>query len=144
MDPFRSGYMPEPQTPAALPNQLRAASSMPERILWWRLRNRQFRGLKFRRQHPMGVYVADFYCDELRLVVEVDGSDHSHRRARDAGRDRWMTGEGLRVIRVSASAVSADAQAVLNYLGAKIDAIVAHDRGADDDSSMERGEKRSQ
>lgn len=47
-----------------------------EKLLWRLLRSRQLSGVKFRRQHPFGLYMLDFYCDELKLVIEVDGGQH--------------------------------------------------------------------
>jgi very-short-patch-repair endonuclease len=85
----------------------------PERILWSRLRNRQLRGLKFRRQHPIGRCVADFFCEDAALVVEIDGEVHATRRQHDAARDAWLNAQGLRVLRVLASDVSKDVEAVL-------------------------------
>jgi very-short-patch-repair endonuclease len=56
---------------------LRQSSTKAEKILWEHLRNRKLNGLKFRRQHPIDKFIADFYCHEKRLVVEIDGSDHN-------------------------------------------------------------------
>jgi very-short-patch-repair endonuclease len=74
--------------------------------------------LKFRRQHPLGPYVADFYCASAKLVVEVDGESHSmgDRPSHDARRDRWLKEQGLRVIRI-------DAADVMDDLGSVITAI---------------------
>jgi very-short-patch-repair endonuclease len=69
-----------------------------ERKLWQALRARQFDGLKFRRQVPVGPYVADFLCYRARLVVELDGGQHVES-ARDEVRDRWFTQNGFRVLR---------------------------------------------
>jgi len=79
----------------------RARMSDAERKLWFAVRARRLGGLKFRRQHPMGPYVADFYCAEAGLVVEVDGNHHSEpaQVERDEVRDDWMTTQGLNVLR---------------------------------------------
>jgi very-short-patch-repair endonuclease len=61
---------------AALARDLRAATSLPEGLLWRCLRGRRLEGLRFRRQHPAGPYVLDFYCPALRLAVEIDGDTH--------------------------------------------------------------------
>jgi very-short-patch-repair endonuclease len=81
---------------------LRRNMSNAERKLWRALRAKQLDGARFRRQHPIGRYVADFVCLERRLIVEVDGGQHAEddRIARDAARDRWLTAEGYRVLRV--------------------------------------------
>ena len=69
-----------------------------ERRLWSLLRNRQLDGHKFRRQHPIGTFVADFVCIEHRLIVELDGGQHADS-AYDARRTTWLEGQGWRVIR---------------------------------------------
>ena len=55
---------------------LRVKQTEAEKILWQKLRNRQINGFKFFRQYSIGKYIADFYCSELRLVIELDGSHH--------------------------------------------------------------------
>jgi len=85
-------------------------------VLWSHLRNRQLDGLKFRRQYPLGRYVCDFYCDEARLVIEVDGRVHESRQAADAERDRAMEADGVRVLRVSASWIATDIDAALRLI----------------------------
>ena len=62
---------------------LRRGQSTPEVVLWFLLRDRGLLGLKFRRQHPLGPFIADFYCDELKWVIEVDGGQHNTVEARD-------------------------------------------------------------
>ena len=71
--------------------------SLPEVLLWKELKGRKV-GLHFRRQHPLGPYVLDFYCDEAKLAVEVDGSSHGtdNRPDRDDRRDGWLAGKGIR------------------------------------------------
>ncbi len=82
--------------------RLRRDSSFPERLLWAKLRNRQLSGWKFRRQHPIGPYFADFACPEVKLVVELDGDTHGEepQQNRDAVRTRFMEVEGWQVLRV--------------------------------------------
>jgi very-short-patch-repair endonuclease len=79
---------------------LRRTATPAERKLWLAIRNHQLSGLKFRRQMPLGPYIADFYCAPLRLVVEVDGISHIDSRT-DAKRDTWMKEQGVRVLRVT-------------------------------------------
>ena len=90
--------------------ELRKSMSLPEVVLWQPLRQRP-KGLKFRRQHPVGPYVVDFRCMAERLVVEIDGFAHetSSRPARDEIRARFLNDNGYEVIRVSAKRVLADA-----------------------------------
>ena len=79
--------------------QLRVEATAAERALWELLRDRRLAGLKFRRQQPIGLYVADFYCAEARLVVEADGAAHLAREDRDRVRDAVMAACGLVVLR---------------------------------------------
>jgi very-short-patch-repair endonuclease len=76
-----------------------------ERKLWDTLRDRRLGGLKFRRQVPIGPYVADFACLRHRLIVEADGPFHDP--IRDARRDSWLQGQGFRVLRFSNREVDA-------------------------------------
>ena len=70
-----------------------------ERVLWLALRGRRFLAWKFRRQAPVGPFIADFLCFEARLIVEVDGGQHAEN-PRDAERDRWFEANGFRVLRL--------------------------------------------
>jgi very-short-patch-repair endonuclease len=94
--------------------RLRKAMSSPEVMLWVRLRGRGPEKPTFRRQHPMGSVIVDFYCPSARLVVEVDGTTHwdEEARRRDGMRDRWLEGQGVTVLRIDAAAVYRDAGAV--------------------------------
>ena len=78
---------------------LRSNPTDAERFLWRHLRLRQFGGYKFRRQRPVGPYIVDFVCLEKRVVIEVDGGQHSERRSHDARRDAWLNKEGFTVLR---------------------------------------------
>jgi very-short-patch-repair endonuclease len=77
--------------------QLRSNQTDTERKLWARLRNRCLAGFKFKRQHPVGKYIVDFVCLETRLIVEVDGGQHSEQR--DRHRSAFLHRSGYRVIR---------------------------------------------
>ena len=103
--------------------RLRREMSLPEVMLWQILRTRP-EGLKFRRQHPIGPYVADFYYPSAKTIIEVDGIVHGmgDRAARDDARDRFLAEKGLRILRIPASEVLGDATEVA-------DAIVALCRG---------------
>ncbi len=96
---------------------LRKAMSLPEVLLWQRLRAHS-RSLKFRRQHPSGPYVADFYCHEARLIVEIDGLAHDmgDNPRRDGERDAWFAARDLHVIRISAADVLADPDQVADAI----------------------------
>ncbi len=97
--------------------------SLPEVLLWERLRRGQVRDLRFRRQHVLGSYVADFYCHELRLVVEVDGSQHAAMVEQDAVRDAWMRERGVRVLRVPASVVLQDVGVAVGVIEREVERI---------------------
>jgi len=97
---------------------LRKTMSPPEATLWIHLRNQGLRGLKFRRQHPVGPYILDFYCDAARLAVEVDGATHldEAQAAHDARRDQWLAEQGMRTLRVSAEWVRRDLNGLLSHI----------------------------
>jgi very-short-patch-repair endonuclease len=78
--------------------RLRQTMTPAERKLWHALRNRQLMGLKVRRQVPIGPYIADFYCPDLRLIIEADGGGHGHPR--DTARDQWLSTKGFRILRL--------------------------------------------
>jgi very-short-patch-repair endonuclease len=105
-----------PRTTANL-RKLRRRMTLPEVILWHWLRQRP-NGLKFRRQHPSGPYVLDFFCSDARLAIEVDGEAHSRgdQPKRDAARDEWLRSAGIETLRIPASALLSDADAVLPWL----------------------------
>jgi len=89
---------------------LRRKMTLPEVILWQDLRRGQLKALQFRRQHPVGPYILDFYCSGARLAVEIDGSSHANERQsqHDERRDHWLGERGIRVLRVAAGAVLRD------------------------------------
>jgi very-short-patch-repair endonuclease len=70
--------------------ELRRSPTHIERLLWNRLRFWQIDGFKFRRQQPLGNYIADFVCFERRLIVEIDGGQHAAKKEYDAKRDSWL------------------------------------------------------
>ena len=80
---------------------LRHGQSTPEAVLWSLLRDRRLLGLKFRRQHPVGPYVLDFYCPELQWGIEADGGQHNTEQARayDGRRSAYLTTRGVTVTR---------------------------------------------
>jgi len=80
---------------------LRKAQTPAEDVFWELVRDRRLLGLKFRRQHQVGDYIADFYCHGHRMIIELDGSVHSARRKKDHKRDAWMEARGFTVLRFS-------------------------------------------
>jgi very-short-patch-repair endonuclease len=91
--------------------------SLPEVLLWQLLRRRPS-GLKFRRQHGFDPHVLDFYCCEVGLGIEIDGSAHDNemRVERDEVRDKLLRERGIRVLRVSATEVLKDVNAVVQWI----------------------------
>jgi very-short-patch-repair endonuclease len=87
---------------------LRRRETGVEYRLWQALRGRRAFGLKFRRQHPIGPYVADFACIEARLVVEIDGYWHATRKEKDAKRTAYLRGRGFDVVRFDIESESAN------------------------------------
>ncbi len=81
--------------------RLRKNMTETEKILWNELKNRKVKGLKFRRQHPLLFYIADFYCHEQRLVIEIDGGVHmlEKQKENDENRTAELERFGIRVIR---------------------------------------------
>lgn len=78
---------------------LRQDMTEAERQIWQILRSRQIQGRKFRRQVPIGPYIADFVCHEARLIVEIDGGQHDGSSRREARRTEFLEKEGYRVLR---------------------------------------------
>ncbi len=99
---------------------LRNTMSLPEVLLWVALKKRPG-GFKFRKQHPSGPYVADFYCHEARMIVEVDGATHDFgdQPERDERRDAWFAERGLDVMRIPARELLNDCDAVVRGVVAR-------------------------
>jgi very-short-patch-repair endonuclease len=97
--------------------RLRRTQSNAEYVLWSELRARKFRGLKFRRQHPLGRYIVDFCCIEKRVVIEVDGSQHLENVEYDERRTGFLEAQGFRVMRFWNHEVLTSMEYVLETLG---------------------------
>ena len=91
--------------------------SLPEVLLWRELRKKPD-GVQFRRQHPAGPYVLDFFCATANLAVEIDGEVHSRgdHPMRDEARDKWLESRGVRVMRVSANDILKNLDGVLQFI----------------------------
>lgn len=107
-----------PKATIARARSLRRRMTPPEARLWVALRRKAVGGLRFRRQHPVGPFVLDFYCEAMKFAVEVDGQTHSlgNARQRDAERDAWLALRGIRTLRLSASLVLEDLDTVIRTI----------------------------
>ena len=90
--------------------RLRFCMSLPEVLLWKAIKGGKLQGLHFRKQHPLGPYILDFYCEALRLAVEVDGGSHDFgdRPGLDERRDAWLSDRGITTLRLSAALILQD------------------------------------
>ena len=79
--------------------RLRQDATDAERVLWREVRAHRFAGFKFKRQEPLGSYVVDFVCYEAKLIVELDGGQHTDQKEADEERTRWLASRGFRVLR---------------------------------------------
>lgn len=97
---------------------LRKTQTDTEDIIWQSLRNRKILGFKFRRQHPLGKYIADFYCFEAKLVIEIDGGIHNQAENKeyDNGRSFELEELGIIVIRFTNKEVEDNLENVLNSI----------------------------
>ena len=104
-------------TPRAQVNArtLRRDMTDAERKLWSGLRGEQL-GVKFRRQHPLGSFIADFACLEPKLIVELDGSQHADQQAYDLARDAFFKAQGFEVMRFPSNTPFQNLDGVLNAI----------------------------
>ena len=94
---------------------LRNNPTIAENKLWYFLRNRQIENFKFRRQQPIGDYIADFTCLEKKIIVEIDGGQHFENKEDDI-RDQWLTSQGYRVLRFWNNDVIQNIESVLEII----------------------------
>ena len=105
---------------------LRNNSTDAERFLWQHLRGRQLDGYRFRRQVPIGGYIADFACLDAKLVIELDGGQHQETRAYDERRERRIETHGYRIIRFWDTEVFNETIAVLETIKRELDSACPH------------------
>src|SRR5262245_44390994 len=98
--------------------ELRAASTDAEAAMWRRLKAKRFGGYKFRRQHPCGPYILDFYCPRARLAIELDGGQHFtlEAQAYDERRTAFLCRHGISVLRFPTDLVFREPQAVIDVI----------------------------
>ena len=114
-------------TPNAQANAriLRRAMTDSERRLWSRLRMEQL-GVKFRRQHPLGNYIADFACLDPKLIIELDGSQHVDQREYDGRRDEYFRSQGFVVLRFPSDQPFVNIEGVLTVIADELAARSPH------------------
>ena len=98
---------------------LRRDMTAAEKKLWSHLRNRQLSDAVFRKQVPIGPYIADFCCLKAHLVIEVDGGQHDESKS-DAARDAWLAGNRYRVLRIWNNDVIGNIEGVLHVIAAAL------------------------
>ena len=101
-----------------LAKDLRKRSTDTERLLWKHLRAKQFEGLKFKRQQPVGKYIVDFICFEKKVIIELDGGQHLQpsEKQKDRERDAWLEAQGYRVLRFWDNEVMMNTRGVLEMI----------------------------
>ncbi|MCX6250689.1 MAG: endonuclease domain-containing protein [Bacteroidetes bacterium] len=113
--PIYFGAKPELLRIAA---DLRHSLTRSERLLWNKVRNRQLLGFKFHRQHPMNEFILDFYCNDARLSIEIDGNVHNdpYQKERDRERTRILNHFGIHELRFSNREVETQIEQVINRI----------------------------
>lgn len=96
---------------------LRNSMTYHEKLLWEKLKGKQICGIRFRRQHPIDLFIADFFCHKARLVVEVDGAIHNNKGQYDDGRSSEMEKYGIQVIRFTNNDVVNSIEKVIQQIG---------------------------
>ena len=107
---------------------LRKESTWAEKLVWRWLRDRRFASYKFRRNHPVGSYFLDFYCEEARLSIELDGGGHGHpdQQAYDAKRTHFLTSMGIKELRFWNSRLRRDNQVIRDSVFRELQARAPH------------------
>jgi very-short-patch-repair endonuclease len=100
--------------------RLRVDATDVERRLWQKLRSAQIDGASFRRQHPAGRYILDFYCPALRLAIELDGGQHAQAVQQDRVRDEWLAQRGVMILRFWNSDVTENLNGMLEVIALKV------------------------
>ena len=107
-------------TKTAHARRLRVDATDVERRLWQKLRSAQIDGASFRRQHPAGRYILDFYCPALQLAIELDGGQHAQSTVQDRLRDEWLAQRGVTTLRFWNSDVTENLNGVLEVIALKV------------------------
>ncbi|MEK7720943.1 MAG: DUF559 domain-containing protein, partial [Elusimicrobiota bacterium] len=102
--------------------KLRQKSTPAEHVFWEMVRDKRFLNLKFRRQHQIGEYIVDFYCDEQKLIIELDGAIHDNpqRQKIDHKRDGYLKTLGIAIIRIPNTKILNDTEATLKMIASSL------------------------
>lgn len=125
--------------------ELRKNQTKAEEIFWQLVRNRKFLNLKFRRQHQIGQYIVDFYCDEHKLVIEFDGEVHDTEKQKkhDSIRDKYLTSLGNCVLRFKNEELLNNPQSVLETISSTLPLPMGEERGEGKVSEGNSGDRRA-
>jgi very-short-patch-repair endonuclease len=104
--------------------ELRNNPTDAEKTLWRHLRTKQIHGLRFRRQFPIGPFIADFVCLQARLVIEVDGGQHADNAA-DEARTAWLGSQNFEMLRFWNNEVLQNVEGVVEVISARVDEIMS-------------------
>ena len=96
--------------------ELRNQETLPEKLLWEKLKENRLRGFRFKRQHPIDNFIADFYCHNAKLVIEIDGDSHEKQIEYDLNRTAIMNGFNLKVLRFRNEEVMSQLESVLTRI----------------------------
>lgn len=118
--------LPQNESLRPLARELRKNSTLSEVLLWNQLKNHQFFDLDFDRQKIIGNYIVDFYCPQLKLVIEIDGASHDNKLEYDLIRDEYFKSLGLNVIHFPDGDVKNNISVVLEYIGGFITTTPSH------------------
>jgi len=108
--------------------QLRQVETWAEKLMWRWLRDRRFGAYKFRRQHPLGDYYLDFFCEEAELNIELDGSQHGfpEQRKHDLEREKFFQSRGIKTLRFWNSQLRRESQVVRDTIFNELQARAPH------------------
>jgi very-short-patch-repair endonuclease len=118
-------YSPKLKTNA---RQLRQNRTDSEHVLWQRLRGKQVAHVQFYRQKPIGTYIVDFYAPKAKLIIEIDGSQHSEEphAARDRERDEFLSTLGLLVLRINSRQALTETDSVVEFIYQKVEERISN------------------
>jgi very-short-patch-repair endonuclease len=111
-------YFSLPYNPKLVPfaKKLRKSGNLSEVLIWNCLKNKKFKHLDFDRQKIIGNYIVDFYCPNLQIVIEIDGSSHNEKEIYDEDRDVYLMSLGLRIIHIEDISVLNNLNLVIQFL----------------------------